>query len=123
MAKKGKLAPRYVGPFQILERVGPVAYRVALPPNMEQVHNVFHVSMLRGYLQDLSHIIDYQLIALNDNLIYEEKPIQILDRQMKQLRSKVIPIVKVEWQEHYGKKATWEREEEMRQRYLELFST
>ncbi|XP_028052467.1 uncharacterized protein LOC114256966 [Camellia sinensis] len=121
--KRGKLTPRYVGPFQILERIGPVVFRVALLPNIEQVHDIFHVSMLRRYLQDPSHVIDYQQIALDDKLIYEEKPIQILDRQMKQLRSKVIPTTKVEWQEHYGKEATWEREEEMKQRYPELFST
>ncbi|XP_028052556.1 uncharacterized protein LOC114257040 [Camellia sinensis] len=85
--KRGKLTPRCIGPFQILERVGPVAYRVALPPIMSQVHNVFHVSMLRGYLPDLSHVIDYHQIELDDKLTYEEKPIRILDRQVKQLRN------------------------------------
>lgn len=103
--------------------MGPVAYRIALPSNMGQVHNVFHMSMLGGYLQDLSHIIDYHEHTLDDNLVYEEKPFQILDRQLKQLRNKAIPMVKVEWQEHNGKEAIWEREEEMKQRYLKLFST
>ncbi|XP_028092736.1 uncharacterized protein LOC114292917 [Camellia sinensis] len=83
--KRDNLTPRYVGPFQILEKVGLVAYRVALPPNMSQVHNVFHVSMLRGYLPDPSHVIDYHQIELDDKLIYEEKPIRILDRRVKHL--------------------------------------
>ncbi|XP_028122005.1 uncharacterized protein LOC114319194 [Camellia sinensis] len=119
--KMGKLTPRYVGLFQILERVGPVAYRVALSPHMSQVHNVFHVSMLRGYLPDPLHVIDYHRIELDDKLTYEEKPIRILDRQVKQLRNREIPMVKVEWQEHYGTDATWEREEEMQHQYPHLF--
>ncbi|XP_028055927.1 uncharacterized protein LOC114260065 [Camellia sinensis] len=73
--KMGKQTPRYVGPFQILEKVGPVAYRVALSPHMSQIHNVFHVSMLRGYLPDPSHVIDYHQIVLTDKLTYKEKPI------------------------------------------------
>ncbi|CAL5428738.1 unnamed protein product [Camellia sinensis] len=85
--KKGKLTPRYVGPFQILERVGSVAYRVALPPSMSQVHNVFHISMLRSYLPDPSHIIDHHQVVLDDKLTYEERPIRILDQQVKQLRN------------------------------------
>ncbi|XP_028095884.1 uncharacterized protein LOC114295785 [Camellia sinensis] len=119
--KKEKLPPHYIGPFQILERLGPIAYRIALPPGMEQMHNIFHVSMLRGYLRDLFHVIDYHRIALDEDMMYEKWPVQIIDRQVKQLRNKTIPMVKVEWREHYGKEATWEKEEEMRQRYLHLF--
>ncbi|XP_028124957.1 uncharacterized protein LOC114321923 [Camellia sinensis] len=70
--KKGKLTPRYIGPFQILERLGHVAYRIALPTGMEQVHNIFLVSMLRGYLRDPFHVIDYHRIALDDDMMYEE---------------------------------------------------
>ncbi|XP_028118064.1 uncharacterized protein LOC114315650 [Camellia sinensis] len=88
--KKGKLSPRYIGPFQILERLGPVAYQIALPPRMEQVYNVFHVSMLRGYLRDPAYIIDYQEIVLDGDMVYKEKPIRILDRQVKQLKNKTI---------------------------------
>ncbi|XP_028074321.1 uncharacterized protein LOC114276696 [Camellia sinensis] len=119
--KKGKLTPRYIGPFQILERLGHVAYRITLPPRMEQVHNVFHVSMLRGYLRYPFHVIDHHRIALDENMMYEEWPVQIIDRQVKQLRNKTIPIVKIGWNEHYGKEATWEKEEEIRQRYSHLF--
>ncbi|XP_028100721.1 uncharacterized protein LOC114300068 [Camellia sinensis] len=121
--KRSKLTPRYIGPFQILEIVDPVAYRVALPSNMSQVHNVFHVSMLRGYLPDPSHVIDYHQIALDDKLTYEETPIRIMDRQVKQLRNREIPMVKVEWQEHYGTEATWEKDEDMQHQYPHLFSS
>ncbi|GMP86577.1 hypothetical protein CsSME_00039304 [Camellia sinensis var. sinensis] len=75
LGKKGKLTPRYIRPFQILEKLCPVAYRIALPPGMEQVHNVFHVSMLCGYLRDPFHVIDHHRIALDENMIYEEWPV------------------------------------------------
>ncbi|XP_028117388.1 uncharacterized protein LOC114315012 [Camellia sinensis] len=120
--KKEKLTSRYIGPFHILERLGPITYHIALPPGMEQVHNIFHVSMLHGYLRDPFHVIDHHRIALDENMMYEEWPVQIIDRQVKQLRNKTIPTVKVEWKEHYGKEATLEKEEEMRQRYPHLFS-
>ncbi|XP_028080615.1 uncharacterized protein LOC114282169 [Camellia sinensis] len=116
--RKWKFTPSYIEPFLILERLGPVAYRVALPPGM---HNVFHISILHGYLRDPFHVIDYQRIVLDDDMIYEEKPIQIIDRQVKQLRNNSISMVKVEWKEHCGKEATWEQEDEMRQHYPELF--
>ncbi|XP_028074506.1 uncharacterized protein LOC114276867 [Camellia sinensis] len=95
--KRDKLTPRYVGPFQVLEKVGAVAYRVALPPCMSPIHNVFHVSMLRGYLSDPSNVIDYHQIVLDDKLTYEEKPIRILDWQVRQLRNREISMVKIEW--------------------------
>ncbi|XP_028073574.1 uncharacterized protein LOC114275773 [Camellia sinensis] len=94
--KKGKLSPRYIRSFQILKKLGLVVYRVALPPGLEQMHNVFHVSMLRGYLRNPFHVIDHHQIALDDDMIYEEKPIQIIDRQVKQLKNKSIPMVKLE---------------------------
>ncbi|XP_038895969.1 uncharacterized protein LOC120084141 [Benincasa hispida] len=72
--KKGKLSPRFIRPFEILERVGSVAYRLALPPSLSVVHNIFHVSMLRKYLIDPSHVVDFESLQLNENLSYEEKP-------------------------------------------------
>ncbi|KAF5958805.1 hypothetical protein HYC85_006030 [Camellia sinensis] len=117
--KKSKLAPRYIGPFEILERVNPVAYRLALLPKLSQVDNVFHVSMLRKYIRDPYHMIDHSGIVVNEDLGYEEKPMRIIDRQVKQLRNKSIPMVKVEWKEHYGKDATWEMKEEMKIRHPE----
>ncbi|KAL5553315.1 hypothetical protein UlMin_040716 [Ulmus minor] len=95
--KRGKLNPRYVGPYEILERVGKVAYRLALPPNLASVHNVFHVSMLKKYVPDASHILEQEPIELHEDLTYEEKPVQILDRKTKTLRNKEIPLVKVLW--------------------------
>jgi len=81
--KKGKLAPRYVGPFEILERINTVAYRLALPPDLSRVHSVFHVSMLRKYIRDPLHVIDYSGVVVNEDLGYEEKPMRIIDRQVR----------------------------------------
>ena len=95
--KKGKLSPRFIGPFEILDKVGPVAYRLALPPALADSHNVFHISMLRKYVSDPSHVLKYDTIALQKDLSYEERLVSILDRGMKQLRSKSILIVEVLW--------------------------
>ncbi|GAV56923.1 hypothetical protein CFOL_v3_00462 [Cephalotus follicularis] len=108
--QKGKLAPRYIGPYEILERVGEVAYQIALPPNLSNVHNVFHVSMLRKYIADPSHVLSYDSGFISDNLSYEERPMRILDRKEKVLRIKTIPMVKVLWQFHGAEEATWEHE-------------
>ncbi|GAV86255.1 Chromo domain-containing protein [Cephalotus follicularis] len=121
--KKGKLTPRFIGPFEILERVGPVAYRLALPPSLSDVHNVFHVSMLRKYHPDPSHVLQWEPLELRTDLSFEEIPIRILDRRIKQLRSKTIPLVKVLWQYHGVEEATWEREDDMRAKYPQLFSS
>jgi len=77
----GKLSPRYIGPFEILERVGSLAYRLALPPQLSGVHNVFHVSMLRRYVPDPQHVVDYQAIEIREDATYEERPIGILERK------------------------------------------
>ncbi|GAV61070.1 Chromo domain-containing protein [Cephalotus follicularis] len=119
--QKGKLAPRYIGPYDILERVGEVAYQIALPPNLSNVHNVFHVSMLRKYVPDPSHMLSYDPGFISDNLSYEEQPMRILDRKEKALRSKTIPMVKVLWQFHEAEDATWEHEAEMMETFPYLF--
>ena len=119
--KKGKLSPRFVGPFEVLERIGVVAYRLALPPSLSAVHNVFHVSMLRKYISDPSHVLNYEPLQLNQDLTYEEKPMRILDTKEKELRNKRIPLVKVLWKNHSTEEATWEMEEEMRSKYPDLF--
>ncbi|GAV61660.1 Chromo domain-containing protein [Cephalotus follicularis] len=121
--KKGKLTPRFIGPFEILERVGAVAYRLALPPSLSDVHNVFHVSMLRKYHPDPSHVLQWEPLELRTDLSFEEIPIRILDRRIKQLRSKTIPLVKVLWQYHGVEEATWEREDDMQAKYPQLFSS
>ena len=88
--EKGKLSPRYVGPFKILERVGDKAYRVTLPPSLSSVHNVFHVSMLRKYISNPSHVLSYEPLELTPDLAYEEKPEQNLDHKEIELRTKKI---------------------------------
>ena len=85
--KKGKLSPRYIGHYEILERIGPVAYRLALPPELSRIHNVFHVSMLRRYRSDPSHMLRNESIEIKENLSYIEEPVQILDYKIKQLRN------------------------------------
>ncbi|XP_073030695.1 uncharacterized protein [Primulina eburnea] len=120
--KKGKLSPRFIGPYEILERVGDLAYRLALlPPALSGVHDVFHVSMLRKYHPDTSHVLPPDEVELDQTLSYIERPIQILDRKDKQLRNKLIPLIKVQWNRHGVEEATWELEDKMRQKYPELF--
>ena len=93
--KKGKLAPRYIGPFEIRSRVGEVAYRLVLLPKLLWIHPVFHVSILRKYISDPSHILQPQTVELSEDLTYEEYPVAIVDRQVHQLRTKDIPMVKI----------------------------
>ncbi|KAA0043226.1 ty3-gypsy retrotransposon protein [Cucumis melo var. makuwa] len=76
--RRGKLSPRFVGPFEILERIGPVAYHLALPPSLSAVHDVFHVSMLRKYVSDPSHVVDYEPLEIDENLSYTERPVEVL---------------------------------------------
>ncbi|XP_075499226.1 uncharacterized protein LOC142537607 [Primulina tabacum] len=120
--KKGKLSPRFIGPFEILDRIGERTYRLALPPDLDRFHNVFHVSMLRKYISNPSHVLRHEPLDLMPNLTYQELPIQILDRKVKVLRNKEIGIIKILWRNQLVEEATWEPEEEMKQRYLELFA-
>jgi hypothetical protein len=108
--KKGKLSPRYVGPFLVTEVIGLVAYRVELPSNLADVHDVFHVSTLQKYVHDPLHVIDFEPLQVQANLKYEEKPVKILDQKVQQLRTKTIPLVKVLWQNHDVEEASWELE-------------
>ena len=119
--KKGKLSPRYIGPYEIVARIGPLAYRLALPQELSQLHDVFHVSMLQRYRSDPSHVVQAGEIEMSDNLSYVEEPVQILDRKQRQLRNREIPMVKVLWKSHSIEEATWETEEYMRQHYPHLF--
>ncbi|KAL0560249.1 hypothetical protein IC582_000649 [Cucumis melo] len=119
--KKGKLSPRFVGPFEILERIGSVVYRLALPPSLSVIYDVFHVTMLRKYITDPSHVVDYEPLEIDENLSYAEQLVEILAREVKMLRNRGIPLVKVLWQNHKVEEATWEREEGTRASYPELF--
>ncbi|XP_057954126.1 uncharacterized protein LOC131148444 [Malania oleifera] len=119
--RKGKLSPRYIGSFEILERIGPVAYRVALPLTLSWVHNVFHVSVLRKYIPDPLHVISYESLEINEALAYGEVPVQILDQKVRKLHTKEIPLVKVLWRNHVIKEACWESEAEIHQKFPQLF--
>ena len=116
--KKGKPNPRFIEPYEILERIGPVAYRLALPPELAKLHNVFHVSMLRKYLYDESHILPVQDIQVQSDFSFNKDPKSILAREVKQLRNKQVPLVKILWQHHGIEEATWEPELTMRAQYL-----
>ena len=96
--KQGKLTPRYIGPFEVLERVGTVAYRLVLPPSLSCVHEVFHVSMLRKYTLDPAHVVDWGEITVDTNGTFEEGPVPILDSRDQVLRCKIVRLVKVLWQ-------------------------
>ncbi|KAM1769228.1 hypothetical protein ACFX12_047091 [Malus domestica] len=98
--KKGKLSPRYIGPYIITELVGEVAYRLELPSELSKVHDVFHVSMLRHYVLDPSHVIPLQPLEINPNLTYDEEPVTLLDWKDKELRNKTLRLVKVLWRNH-----------------------
>ncbi|KAK5773241.1 hypothetical protein PVK06_049546 [Gossypium arboreum] len=121
--KKGKLSPRFLGPYRVLRRVGPVAYQLELPPELDRIHDVFHVSMLRRYRSDPSHVVPVEEIEVRTDLTFEEEPIQILDREVKVLRRKSVPLVKVLWRNHGREEDTWESEETMRQQYPQLFGS
>ena len=120
--KKGKLSPRYIGPFEILRRVGKVAYELALPPHLQHIHNVFHVSMLKRYFPDSNHVIEYEPIEIQPDLSFVERPVQILDRQERVLRNKSVPLVRVLWRNPKVEESTWELESEMLAKYPHLFS-
>ena len=119
--KQGKLVPRYIGPFEVLERVGTVAYRLALPPSLSGVHEVFHVSMLQKYTQNPTHVVDWGEITVDTNGTFEEGLVCIFDNRNQVLRLKTVRLVKVLWQHRGVKEATWEREDMMRATYLFLF--
>ena len=120
--RKGKLSPRYVGPYDILHRVGEVAFELALPTKLASLHPVFHVSMLKKVLGDPTSILPVEGLEVDEDLSYEKVPVEILNRQVKRLRNKEIATVKVLWRNHLVESATWEAEADMRYRYPHLFS-
>ncbi|GJR71834.1 reverse transcriptase domain-containing protein [Tanacetum coccineum] len=119
--KKGKLAPRYVGPFEILERIGPVAYRLRLPEELSGVHDTFHVSTLKKCLADASLHVPLNEIKVDKTLRFIEEPVEILDREVKSLKRSKISLVKVRWVSKRGPEFTWEREDFMKSKYPQLF--
>ena len=119
--KKGKLSPRYVGPFKIIERIGKVAYKLDLPPDFNNVHPTFHVSNLKKCLADEGSHIPLEDIHIDDKLHFVDKPVEIMDRDVKKLKHSRIPLVKLRWESKRGSEFTWEREDQMRLKYPHLF--
>ena len=115
--------PRYIGPFRIVERIGPVAYRLELPSELSRIHNVFHVSMLRKYVSDSSHVLEAPPFELNEDLPFEIQPVGIVDHEIKELRNKTIPMVKVLWKSDTVEETTWETEAFVRKYHPYLFNT
>ncbi|GJU42585.1 putative reverse transcriptase domain-containing protein [Tanacetum coccineum] len=119
--EKGKLAPRYVGPFEILKRIGPVAYRLRLPEELSSVHDTFHVSNLKKCLTDSNLHVPLYEIKVDKTLRFVEEPIQIMNREVKSLKRSKISIVKVRWNSKRGPEFMWEREDHMKAKYPRLF--
>ena len=119
--KRGKLSPRFIGPFEILERIGTVAYRLALPPSMSGVHEAFHVSMFRRYTPDPAHVEDWGQVDIDMDETFEEGLVCIVDSRDRVLRRKTVRLVGVLWQHCGVEELTWKREDTMRATYLFLF--
>jgi hypothetical protein len=111
---KGKLAPKYIGPFKILERRGEVAYQLELPGSLSGVHDVFHVSQLKKCLRVPEGQIPLEELAVKEDLTYEEYLVKILETAERVTRSRVIKMCKVQWNRYTEDEATWEREEDLR---------
>ncbi|WVZ60715.1 hypothetical protein U9M48_010699 [Paspalum notatum var. saurae] len=114
---KGKLAPRYVGPFKISEKCGPVAYRLELPPRLAAVHDIFHVSQLKKCLRVPEEEIDTSQVQIEPDLTYEARPVKVLDQKQRSTRRSTVTMYKVQWSEHTEEEATWETEEYLRTKY------
>ncbi|KAD4584958.1 hypothetical protein E3N88_22559 [Mikania micrantha] len=118
--KRGKLNPCYIGPFEITKRIGPVAYELNLPDELSSVHNVFHISNLKKCLSDETLVVPLEEIQIYEQLNFVEEPVEIMDRETKKLKLSKIPIVKVRWNSRRGPEFTWEREDQMKQKYPHL---
>ena len=119
--KQEKLSPRFIGPFEVLERMGTVAYQLTLSPSMSGVHEVFHVSMLRKYTPDPAHVVDWGQIEVDTDGTFEEGPVCIVDSREQVLRRKTVRLVRVLWRHCGVEESTWEREDTMRATYPFLF--
>ncbi|GKE11044.1 reverse transcriptase domain-containing protein [Tanacetum coccineum] len=120
--KRGKLNPRYVGPFKVLGKVGEVAYKLELPEELSRVHNTFHVSNLKKCYADEPFAVPLDGLHFDDKLQFVEEPIEIMDREVKRLKRSRIPLVKVRWNSKRGPEFTWEREDQFKKKYPHLFT-
>ncbi|GKD07700.1 hypothetical protein Tco_1187385 [Tanacetum coccineum] len=120
--KRGKLNPRYVGPFKVLEKVGSVAYKLELPQELSRVHNTFHVSNLKKCYSDEPLGVLLEGLHINDKLQFVEQPVEILEWEIKRLKQRCIPLVKVRWNSRSGPKFTWERKDSFKKKYPHLFT-
>ncbi|GJZ82978.1 putative reverse transcriptase domain-containing protein [Tanacetum coccineum] len=120
--KRGKLNPRYIGPFKVLANVGTIAYRLELPQQLSWVHSTFHVSNLKKCLSDEPLAVPLDEIHIDDKLRFVEEPVEIMDREVKRLKRSRIPIIKVRWNSKRGPEFTWEREDQFRKKYPQLFT-
>jgi hypothetical protein len=117
---KGKLSPRYIGPFLILEKCGNVAYKLELPPSLAGVHNIFHVSQLKKCLKVPVNVVLPEVAPLETDLTYPEHLIKILDQKCHVTRRKTIKFFKIQWSNHTTEEATWESEDFLRSRHLDF---
>nr|GEU44040.1 putative reverse transcriptase domain-containing protein [Tanacetum cinerariifolium] len=120
--KRGKLNPRYIRPFKVLAKVASVAYRLELPEQLSRVHSTFHVSNLKKCLSDEPLAISLDEVHIDEKLRFVEEPIEIMDREVKRLKQSRIPIIKVRWNSRRGPEFTWEREDQFRKKYPQLFT-
>ena len=118
---KGKLVPRYVGPFKIIGKRGDLAYQLELPSNFANVHDVFHVSQLHKCFETPDCTINFEEIDLQEDLSYREHPVAILEETERKTRNKSIKFLKVQWSHHSEDEATWERQDRLREEYPALF--
>ncbi|GJY41893.1 hypothetical protein Tco_0429163 [Tanacetum coccineum] len=121
--KRRKLSPRYIGPFKILARVGPVAYTLELPEELKGIHSIFHVLNVKKCLAEGDIVVPIDEIQLDDKLHMIEEPVEVVDREVKRLKKSRIPIVKVRWNSQRGPKFTWEREDQIKEKYPRLFTS
>jgi hypothetical protein len=120
---RGKLAPRYIGLFKVLERKGEVAYRLELPPSLSGVHDVFHVSQLKKFLGVPEEQAPLEGLEVQEDLTYTKHPVKILETSERVTRNKKIKMCQVQWSHHTEDEATWEREHELRKTYPDLFAS